>query len=84
MSKDNQKSGAQSAMGSCSDREFEGQGQNPGSGKSSQSDEKVNPSQSHKDEGETSTAGGREGQFSETERGQDEQWSPGSSQSSDG
>jgi hypothetical protein len=88
---DNQKSGSKSSMGSSpgSDREFESQGKNPGSGKGDQgrqagtTDRQGSGSQRNMDDDDMNTAGGRQGAFSETDREKEGQWSPGSTQSSD-
>jgi len=85
--KDNPQGGSKSSMGNKSDREFEGQGKDKkfGSGQGQQSG---NPRQGtgspgNTDDDEMSTAGGREGQFSDKDRDTESQWSPGSTQSSD-
>ncbi len=84
--KDNPSSGSQSATGDKQDREFENQGKTKGSGGDGQGQQaggsqKANQGNT-KDE-EMNTAGGRKGQFSDTDRDSESQWSPGSSQASD-
>lgn len=88
--KDHQKkTGSQDQMkGTRSGREFENQGKNPGSGTGHQGQQasgfrKGTGSQGKMEEDEMNTAGGREGQFSDKNRGTDGQWSPGSGQASD-
>ena len=86
--KDNKKSGSESSMGNTPDREFESQGENPSSdkgapGKQAGGFRKGTGSQENMDDDEKSTAGGREGSFSDKDRGSEGQWSPGSSGSSD-
>ena len=88
--KDNQKSGSQSSMtGSGSDREYERQGQIPGSENGGQrqqagaSSRLGSASPGNKDDEDMDTAGGREGNFSDSNRDSEDQWSPGSNQSSD-
>lgn len=71
-----------------SGHEFEGQGKNPVSGKGDQGQQasgfrKGTGSQGKMEDDEMNTAGGREGQFSDKNRGTEGQWSPGSRQSSD-
>jgi hypothetical protein len=88
--KDHQKkTGSQDPMKSTSSgHEFEGQGKNPVSGKGDQGQQasgfrKGTGSQGKMEDDEMNTAGGREGQFSDKNRGTEGQWSPGSRQSSD-
>lgn len=84
--KDNQKSGSQSSMGSGSDREFEGQGKNMGSGQGQSAGgygKDTGQQGNFQDEDDMTTAGGREGQFSDSNRDKEAQWSPGSSRSSE-
>jgi len=91
--KDNKQSGSKDSMGSSSDREFESQGQNPISGSGGQNRQgqqggtsggygKSTGSQQGgmmDEDDEMNTAGGRKGQFSDSDRGDESQWSPGSS-----
>ena len=85
--KDNPQGGSKNSMGNKSDREFEGQGKDKkfsgGPGEESGSSPKGTSSPGNTDDDEMSTAGGREGQFSDKNRDKDSQWSPGSSQASD-
>ena len=92
--KDHQKSGSQGSMGNnpnSPDREFESQGQDSGFEKSGQGQQagssggygKDTGSQRNMDDDEMNTAGGREGQFSDSNRGKEAQWSPGSSRSTE-
>jgi hypothetical protein len=86
---DNQKSGSQGSVSGGSDREFESHGQNSGFQKGSQgqqagsSGHQGSGSTGNMDDDDTSTAGGRQGNFSDSDRGKEGQWSPGSTQSSD-
>lgn len=82
--KDDQKSGSQSSMSNTSDREFESQGKDPSSGKGGEGQQaggfgKGTGSQENVDDDDTTTAGGREGNFSDKNRDSESQWSPGSS-----
>ena len=79
--KDNPQGGSKSSMGNKPDREFESQGQDKKFG--GEHDKQSKSSQPSTDDDEMSTAGGREGQFSDKNRDKETQWSPGSSQSSD-
>ena len=85
--KDHKKTGSQDPMkNTSSGREFDGQGKNPGSGKGDQGQQASGfrkGTQGEMEDDEMNTAGGREGQFSDKNRGTEGQWSPGSSQSSD-
>jgi len=85
--KDNPKSGSPGSMSDKPDREFEGQGQNKdfggGKGQAAGGSQKSAGSPGNTDDDDTTTSGGREGQFSDKNRGNEGQWSPGSSQSSD-
>jgi len=85
--KDNQKSGSPSPTGETPDREFESQGKNPSSGKGGPGQQaggfgKGTGSPENIDDDDLSTAGGRKGNFSDKNRGSDDQWSPGSSSES--
>jgi hypothetical protein len=80
--KDTQKSGSHN-MGDKPDREFEGQGMNPKSGKTGQGGQMAGGSQRNTDDDDMKTSGGRQGQFSDTSGEKQGQWSPGSSGSSD-
>ena len=69
-----------------SGHEFENQGKNPGKGDQGQQASgfrKGTGSHGKMEDDEMNTAGGREGQFSDKNRGTEGQWSPGSGQSSD-
>jgi len=61
-------------------------GKSPGSSKVDQ-DKQATPSGSERskdtDEDQQDTAGGREGNFADSERGDEDEWSPGSNQPSD-
>lgn len=86
--KDNPQGGSKSSMGTHeSDREFESQGQNKGHGKDSGQGQQAGGtgkgSPGPMDDDEMDTAGGRQGQFSDKNRGSEGQWSPGSTQESD-
>jgi len=85
--KDDMKSGSKRSMNDRSDREMETQGQDdPGSGKSGKQADSLGKgtgSQTHSDDDDMKTSGGRRGNFSEQNRDSESQWSPGSSQSSD-
>jgi hypothetical protein len=85
--KDHRKTGSQDPMKSTSSgREFENQGKNPDKGDQGQQASgfrKGTGSQGNLEDDEMNTAGGREGQFSDKNRGKEGQWSPGSRQSSD-
>jgi len=84
--KDNPQGGSKSSMGNQSDHEFEGQGKDKkfGGGQGQQSGSSRQGTGSHGDtDDDMTTAGGREGQFSDKNRDKENQWSPGSSQSSD-
>jgi hypothetical protein len=87
--KDNPKGGSQgsmdnksqSSMGNKPDREFESQGTQKGFDK--QGHKTGNPGKSQSspgmtDDDEMKTAGGRQGQFSDKDRGNDAEWSPSS------
>lgn len=83
--------GSKSSMGHDQDREFESQGKNKTSGmggKGHQSDKsggygKDTGPQGNMEDDEMNTAGGREGQFSDSNRGKEAQWSPSSDRSPD-
>jgi len=88
--KNNEQGGSKSSMGSSSDREFEDQGQNSMSGRSSQGQQGQGSTSGGygkdtgmqggmMDDDEMNTSGGREGQFSDKNRDSESQWSPGSS-----
>ena len=83
--KDKQKTGSPSAMGDKPDREFESQSTNKGfgSGQKEQPGRSGIGSKHPTDDDEMNTSGGKEGQFSDKDRGKQGQWSPGSSQPSD-
>jgi hypothetical protein len=88
--KDHQKkTGSQDPMkNTSSGREFDNQERNPGSGKGDQGQQaggfrKGTGSHGKMEDDEMNTAGGREGQFSDKNRGKEGQWSPGSGRSSD-
>ena len=83
--KDTRKSGSPNPMDTKSmdkkpDREFEGQGQNPSSGKGHG---KQAGGSSKKIEDDNMTSGGREGKFSDTGSKDQGPWSPGSGHESD-
>ena len=82
--KDNPKSGS---MPNQQDREFESQGKNKGfeggQGQQAGSSGKGTGSPNFTDDDDMTTAGGKQGQFSDKNRKSDSQWSPGSSQESD-
>ena len=85
--KNNQNTDSQTLMGDKSDREFENKKQNLPSGQDGKSpqaagNEKEKRTKGEKDDDMT-TAGGREGQFSDKDRGKEGQWSPSSSRSAD-
>lgn len=69
-------------MGNKPDREFEGQGRNQRSGMGTH-DKQTSGSQGNFEDNEKTTAGGRQGKFSDSESAGDAQWSPGSNQESD-
>ena len=84
----NQKSGSQGPMGGTSDREFESQGQNKGygaggTGQQGGGSKTGASSMENLEDDELNTAGGRQGQFSDKDRGNEGQWSPGSTQETD-
>jgi hypothetical protein len=82
--KDNQKTGSGSSQGSMSgssNRDFENQGSNPSSGKGH--GQQAGSSGRTMEDDDMTTAGGRQGNFSDKNRGEESQWSPGSKQSSD-
>jgi hypothetical protein len=88
--KDQQTSDSKSSMSGSSNREFENQGKNTSSGMGDQSGKKSGStstkgagSKSGMEDDEMNTAGGRQGSFSDKNRGSESQWSPGSSGSSD-
>ena len=84
---DNPKSGSQSAMGNKTDRDFDSQGMNKGFDKQGQragNPGKSTGSHSNSDDDEMTTAGGRKGQFSDKDRANQGQWSPGSGESKGG
>ena len=78
--KDNPKGGSQSSMGKKSDREFESQGTDKGYDEQGQQAGGKGSSVGMDDE-DVDTAGGRQGQFSDQNRGSQGQWSPGSGKS---
>ena len=73
--KNNSQGGSMASNESGQDRESENPSQDKGYGKSGQGQPAAG-SQSEDDE--INTAGGREGQFSDSKRGEEGQWSPGS------
>ncbi len=90
--KEMQKSGSGDAMENSSTekmsgRAFETQSQNKDSDRAGKDGEagssreygKDNELEGTMDDGDITTAGGREGQFSDKNRGSEDQWSPGSS-----
>ena len=89
--KDNHKSGSHGSMSGTTDREFEGQGKSASSGMGGQPGQKssntsirgTGSDSKMLEDDEMNTAGGRKGNFSDKDRGSEEQWSPGSSGSSD-
>jgi hypothetical protein len=84
---DNPKGGSQRAMGNKPDREFDSQGTNKGFDKQGQragNPGKSSGSPANSDDDEMSTAGGRQGQFSDKDRANQGQWSPGSGESQGG
>ncbi len=84
--KDNQKSGSQGSMSGGSNREFESQGKNMGSGQTQSAGgygKDTGSQENFQDDNEMTTAGGREGQFSDSNRDKEAQWSPGSSRPSE-
>jgi len=85
--KNNQKTDSQGSMGTNSGREFENEEQNTTSGRGGMGQQaggygKDAGMQGDMDDDMT-TAGGREGQFSDKNRGSEGQWSPSSSRSTD-
>lgn len=87
---DDQNGSSQNSVGSKSGREFESQGQDSDSQGEGQRQAGLaggygrdTGAQGKVDDDDMDTAGGREGTFSESQRGKDGQWSPGSTQSSD-
>ena len=80
--KNNSQSGSKGST-SGQDREFESQGQDKGYGKSETGQQGSSAHSSKMEDDEMNTAGGRKGQFSDSERGKEDQWSPGSTQPSD-
>ena len=85
--KNNTQSGSKGSMGNNPDREFESQGKDKdfgtsGHGKETGGSRQGSRMKDNMEDDEITTAGGREGQFSDTEGGS-KQWSPGSKQSSD-
>ena len=78
--KDNPKAGAPGSTPNTPDREFESHGKNKGFGGGSG---KGTGSPNFTDDDDMTTAGGKQGQFSDKNRGSEGQWSPGSSQESD-
>ena len=85
--KDNPKGGSHNAMGDKSDREFDSQRSSKGFDKQGQhagSSGRSAGSPANSDDDEMSTAGGRQGQFSDKNRANQGQWSPGSGESQGG
>ena len=82
--KDHTKAGS-SSMGSTTDREFEHQGQDSSSGKDKPGKQggSFGKSSGNMEDDDMTTAGGRKGNFSDKDRDDESQWSPGSTQSSD-
>ena len=85
--KNKQETDSRGAMGNKPDREFESQGQNPSSGKGDLGHKagsfKKGAGSPETDDDEMMTSGGRKGNFSDKDRESENQWSPGSNQSSD-
>jgi hypothetical protein len=88
--KDNTKHSSAGSMSGSSDREFEGQGKKKNAGMGGQPGQtsdsiskKGTGSNPGIEEDEMNTAGGRQGNFSDKNRGREDQWSPGSSGASD-
>ena len=86
--KDNPQSGSQASTPNTRDREFESQGKNKGfegggQGQQAGSSGRGTGSPGATDDDEMTTAGGKQGQFSDKNRGSEGQWSPGSSQESE-
>ena len=86
--KNNPQSGSKGSMESNPDREFESQGKNKDFGKGEFGQEaggsrKGTSSPGNMEDDDLNTAGGRKGQFSDSDRGSQGQWSPGADKSSD-
>lgn len=75
-----------SAMGGKPDRELDSHGTAKGFDKQGQPGDrgKTSGSPANSGDNETTTAGGREGQFSDKDRANEDQWSPGSGESKRG
>ena len=85
INKDHKTSDPRSSMSGSLEREFESQGKNkrPGVGDQKAGSHKGTMSDSGIEGCETNTAGGRKGNFSDKDRGSEDQWSPGSTGASD-
>jgi hypothetical protein len=86
--KNNPDGGTKGSMGHNPDREFVGKDKNKsfdesGQGREAGAGRKGTGSPSNMEEDDMTTAGGRKGQFSDSERDSKGQWSPGSGQASD-
>ncbi|HVF29840.1 MAG TPA: hypothetical protein VNA22_02670 [Pyrinomonadaceae bacterium] len=82
--KNNSQDGSMGSNGSDQDRQFEGQGSDMGYGKGEgQQTGATEQETSSQDGDEMTTAGGRQGNFSDSDRGSQGQWSPSSSRSSE-
>ena len=79
--KDNQMSGSESSMSTSSNKDS-GMGNQSGK-KSGSTSNRGTGSNSGMEDDEMMTSGGRQGNFSDKDRESEEQWSPGSSGSSD-
>ncbi|PYT01635.1 MAG: hypothetical protein DMF63_01960 [Acidobacteria bacterium] len=79
--KHDQKSGSSSSMSDGPEREM-GKGKDTGSGPDDMS-KKSSSGKGMGDEDDMTTSGGREGNFSDKNRGSEDQWSPGSTGSTD-
>jgi hypothetical protein len=79
--KNNPDTNTKTTSGNDNNRAFESQGKNnePGVGQQGQQ----TASQKKNEDDDMTTAGGRKGQFSDSERGKEGQWSPGSGHASD-
>jgi hypothetical protein len=84
--KDNQKSGSQSSMSGTPNRDFESEDNGKSLGMAGQSGRSTSNrgmgSNSSMDDDEMNSAGGRQGNFSDKNRDKEQEWSPGSTSSS--
>ena len=80
--KDDQMSGSKSSMGTSSTKES-GMEDQPGKKAGSTSDRGTGSNSGMEDGDDIMTSGGRQGNFSDKDRESEQQWSPGSSGSSD-